>query len=45
MDFRFGNALIVRAAEPTGCTILFSEDLQNQRQINGVKTVNPFLTN
>jgi predicted nucleic acid-binding protein len=38
----FWDALIVRAALRSGCSVLFSEDLQTGRRINGLEIVNPF---
>lgn len=38
----FWDALILRAAKQTGCRVLFSEDLQHAREIEGLKIVNPF---
>ncbi len=38
----FWDALIVRAAQVSGATTLFSEDLQDGRQIGDLKIVNPF---
>lgn len=40
--FSFWDALILRAAKQTGCRVLFSEDLQHAREIEGVKIINPF---
>jgi predicted nucleic acid-binding protein len=40
----FWDALIVRAALLADCSILFSEDLQTGRQIEGLEIVNPFLS-
>ena len=40
--FSFWDALILRAAKQTGCTVLFSEDLQQAREVDGVRVVNPF---
>jgi len=40
--FSFWDALVVRAAKQAGCSVLFSEDLQQQREIDGVRIVNPF---
>lgn len=40
--FSFWDALVLRAAKQTGCTVLFSEDLQEARQIDGMQIVNPF---
>lgn len=38
----FWDALIVRAAKEGGCSILYSEDLQHGRAIDGVRIVDPF---
>jgi predicted nucleic acid-binding protein len=40
--FSFWDALILRAAKQTGCSILLSEDFQDTREIDGVHIVNPF---
>ena len=40
--FSFWDALVVRTAKQSGCTILFSEDMQDRREIDGVRIVNPF---
>jgi len=41
--FQFYDALIVATALESGCSILFSEDMQHQQVINDVLTiVNPF---
>ena len=40
--FSFWDALILRAAKQAGCSVLFSEDLQEAREIDGVRVVNPF---
>ena len=40
----FWDALILRAAKQAGCTILLSEDMQSNREIDGVRIVNPFST-
>ena len=39
--FSFWDALIVRAAKQTGCSVLLSEDMQ-ERTIDGLQVVNPF---
>jgi len=39
----FWDALIVHAALRAGCSILYSEDLQTGRRIQGLEIVNPFL--
>jgi predicted nucleic acid-binding protein len=47
VESRFGlnwwDALIVAAAQQQGCTLLLTEDLQHDQQIDGVRIVNPFL--
>jgi len=40
--FSFWDALILRAAKQSGCRVLFSEDFQQSRDIDGVQIVNPF---
>jgi predicted nucleic acid-binding protein len=40
--FSFWDALVLRAAKQAGCTVLFSEGLQQGRQIDGIHIVNPF---
>jgi predicted nucleic acid-binding protein len=40
--FSFWDALILHAAKQTGCSVLFSEDLQDAREIDGLRIVNPF---
>ncbi len=40
--FSFWDALILRAAKQAGCSVLFSEDLQQEREIDGIRIVNPF---
>jgi len=42
-QFSFWDALVVRAALRSGCSVLFSEDLQAGRKIEGLEIVNPFL--
>ena len=39
----FWDALIVRSAKEAGCAVLLTEDMQNSREIDGVRIVNPFL--
>jgi len=41
-SFSFWDALVVRTAKQSGCTVLFSEDMQDGREIDGVRIVNPF---
>ncbi|MGA9529926.1 MAG: PIN domain-containing protein [Terriglobales bacterium] len=38
----FWDALIVRSAKQAGCSVLLSEDMQNTREIEGLRVVNPF---
>lgn len=40
--FSFWDSLIIRMSQKTACSILYSEDMQNQRVIGSVKIVNPF---
>jgi predicted nucleic acid-binding protein len=42
-SFSFWDALIVTTAQKSSAITLFSEDLQDGRQIGSVKIVNPFL--
>ncbi|MGB8769082.1 MAG: PIN domain-containing protein [Candidatus Korobacteraceae bacterium] len=41
--FSFWDALVLRAATQSGCSVLLSEDMQDAREIDGVRIVNPFL--
>jgi predicted nucleic acid-binding protein len=41
--FSFWDALVLRAAKQSGCRVLFSEDMQEAREIDGLHIVNPFL--
>jgi len=41
--FSLWDALILRAAKIAGCGVLYSEDLQTQREVDGVLIVNPFV--
>jgi len=40
--FSFWDALILRAAQQAGCRVLFSEDLQAERELDGLRIINPF---
>lgn len=40
--FSFWDSLIIRMAQKTSCTILYSEDMQHGQQIGGARIVNPF---
>jgi predicted nucleic acid-binding protein len=39
----FWDALILRSAKQAGCKVLFSEDMQSAREIDGIRIENPFL--
>jgi predicted nucleic acid-binding protein len=39
--FSFWDALTLRAAKQAGCSVLFTEDMQETREIDGVRIVNP----
>jgi predicted nucleic acid-binding protein len=41
--FSFWDALVLQAAKQAGCSIVFSEDLQSARELQGMRIVNPFL--
>lgn len=40
--FSFWEALIIRMAQKCNCTILYSDVIQPQRTLEGLKIVNPF---
>lgn len=40
--FSFWDALILRSAKQSGCRVVFSEDLQSGREVDGLRIVNPF---
>jgi predicted nucleic acid-binding protein len=40
--FSFWDALMLRSAKQAGCRVLFSEDLQGAREVDGMEIVNPF---
>jgi predicted nucleic acid-binding protein len=42
--FSFWDALVLRAAKQAGCSVLLSEDMQGNREIDGVRIINPFST-
>jgi predicted nucleic acid-binding protein len=41
-DINFWDALIVRAAKQSGCSVLLTEDMQSQSEVDGVRIVDPF---
>jgi predicted nucleic acid-binding protein len=40
--FSFWDALVLRAAKQAGCSVVFSEDMQNAREVDGLRIMNPF---
>ena len=38
----FWDALIIQAARQADCRVLYSEDLQHERSIEGLRIINPF---
>jgi len=40
--FSFWDALVLRTAKQAGCRVLYSEDLQEAREIEGLRIENPF---
>lgn len=38
----FWDALVLRSAKQSGCTVLLSEDMQHARHLDGLQIVNPF---
>lgn len=40
--FSFWDALVLRAAKQAACRVLFSEDMQDAREIDGVRVIDPF---
>lgn len=40
--FSLWDALILRMAKQSGCAVVFSEDLQHGRSVDGLQIVNPF---
>jgi predicted nucleic acid-binding protein len=43
LGFSFWDALIISAAISGGASVLYTEDLQHEQAIDGLKIVNPFL--
>ena len=39
----FWDAMIVRSAQQAGCAVLLSEDMQNTRDVDAIRVVNPFV--
>ena len=38
----FWDCLVIRSAKQSGCSVLLTEDLQESREVDGVRIVNPF---
>lgn len=43
-QFSYWDSLILAMAIDTGCSVLYSEDLNNGQEIEGLKIVNPLLS-
>lgn len=41
-DLSVWDALVIRAAQRSGCAVLLTEDLQHGQSFDGVRIVNPF---
>lgn len=41
-QYSYWDSLIIAMAIDTGCSVLYSEDLNNGQEIEGLKIVNPF---
>jgi predicted nucleic acid-binding protein len=41
-SFSFWDALVLRSAQQAGCGVLLTEDMQDAREIDGLRIVNPF---
>ena len=41
-SFSFWDALVLRSAQQSGCAVLFTEDMQHAREMDGLRIVNPF---
>lgn len=39
----FWDALVLRSAKQAGCSVLFTEDFQHGREMEGLRIVNPFV--
>jgi predicted nucleic acid-binding protein len=40
--FSFWDAMVLRSAQQAGCAVLFTEDMQDAREMDGLRIVNPF---
>jgi predicted nucleic acid-binding protein len=41
--FSFWDALVLRSAKQAGCSVLFTEDFQHGREMEGLRILNPFV--
>lgn len=41
-QYSYWDSLIIAMAIDTGCSVLYSEDLNNGQEIEGLKIINPF---
>jgi predicted nucleic acid-binding protein len=41
-EISFWDAMVIRAAGQAGCAVLLSEDMQEGREVDGIRVVNPF---
>jgi predicted nucleic acid-binding protein len=41
--YSFWDSLVLRSAKQAGCSLLLTEDMQTDREIDGIRIVNPFL--
>lgn len=42
-NFSLFDSLIIASASAAGCSVLYTEDMNNGQTVNGVRIVNPFL--
>lgn len=42
--FSFWDGLVIRSAKQAGCSVLLTEDMQDTREVDGIRIVNPFAT-
>ncbi len=41
-SFSYWDALVLRSAQQAGCRVLYTEDMQLAREMDGLRIVNPF---
>lgn len=42
-SYSFYDSLVIAAAQTAGCSTLYSDDMQHQQMVGGLRIVNPFL--